>query len=193
MATKTLSENINQAISDLNGVKQALIDKGVEIPSGTKTSEYGAKIGEIQSGGGGEIEKGFVPTETNENGFVTKGILKGMTEVPSYLFNNKNESEDCYSTYLQDISFEKPITSIGDYSFARCTNLTLTSLPESLTSIGKYGLGYCRKLALQSLPENLKSIGVACFAYCDSLALTSLPSGLTSIGGSAFHNCKKLR
>ena len=53
MATKTLSENINQAISDFNSIKQAIIDKGVEIPSGTKTSEYGAKIGEIQGGGGG--------------------------------------------------------------------------------------------------------------------------------------------
>ena len=48
MATKTLSENINQAVSDFNSIKQAIIEKGVEIPTGTPTSSYSGKIESIQ-------------------------------------------------------------------------------------------------------------------------------------------------
>ena len=58
MATNTLTQNINQAINDFKGVRQALMDKGVEIPSGTPTSQYGAKIGEI-SGGVNNQQKGI--------------------------------------------------------------------------------------------------------------------------------------
>lgn len=46
-----LTTNINQAISDFSTIKQAIIDKGVEVPIGTPTSEYGKLIGNIQSGG----------------------------------------------------------------------------------------------------------------------------------------------
>ena len=52
MAVNSLNKNINQAISDLKGIKQAILDKGVEVPTGTPTSEYGNKISKISGGGG---------------------------------------------------------------------------------------------------------------------------------------------
>lgn len=39
MATKTLSENIQTAITDLSNIKTALVGKGVAIPSGTPTNK----------------------------------------------------------------------------------------------------------------------------------------------------------
>ena len=42
-----LVTNINQAISDFGTIKQAIINKGIEIPNGTKTSEYGNLINSI--------------------------------------------------------------------------------------------------------------------------------------------------
>ena len=42
-----LVTNINQAISDFGTIKQAIINKGVEVPNGTKTSEYGNLINSI--------------------------------------------------------------------------------------------------------------------------------------------------
>ena len=51
MATNTINENVEQAILDFGTIKQAIIDKGVEVPDGTPTSQYATKIGEIQSGG----------------------------------------------------------------------------------------------------------------------------------------------
>lgn len=43
----TLMQNIEQSIQDFNNIKQALIDKNIEVPDGTKTSEYGNLIKNI--------------------------------------------------------------------------------------------------------------------------------------------------
>ena len=84
MATKTLSENINQAISDFGNIKQAIINKGVDIPSGTPTSQYGTKIGEIQSGGSGGSNEDFISvierTATNPT------LPSGLTKIGDYAF-----------------------------------------------------------------------------------------------------------
>lgn len=39
-----LNTNINQAISDFQDIKQAIIDKGGDVPQGTPTSKYAEKI-----------------------------------------------------------------------------------------------------------------------------------------------------
>lgn len=42
-----LNENIAQTISDFNDIKSKIIENGVEVPEGTKTSEYANKIDEV--------------------------------------------------------------------------------------------------------------------------------------------------
>lgn len=49
MATKTLSENIEQAINDFNEIKQAIESKGLDVPDGTTTSQYDDLILEIEN------------------------------------------------------------------------------------------------------------------------------------------------
>lgn len=44
-----LLTNINQAISDFNSIKTAIINKGVDIPADTHTSEYAQKINNIET------------------------------------------------------------------------------------------------------------------------------------------------
>ena len=48
----TLEENIKQAISDFDDIEAALEEKGVDVPSGTDTSEYGNLIRSMKTGGG---------------------------------------------------------------------------------------------------------------------------------------------
>ena len=83
-------------------------------------------------------------------------------------------------------------TKVRNCAFADCTNLALTSLPESLTSIGTSAFDGCTSLALTSLPEGLTSIGTSAFQNCTNLALTSLPAGVTSIGNYTFYGCTNL-
>ena len=182
MANKTLSENISQAISDFNGIKQAIIDKGVSVPSGTPTSKYGEKIGEIQSGGGGSDEE-FIKMVEGEATEIT--LPSGLTKIGSYAFMN-------YST-LNYIEIPNWITIIQTYAFYGCKNLALTSLPDSLTNMGAYAFQGCTNLALTSLPDGLNHIANNVFYNCTNLALTSLPAGVTNISGYAFRNCTGLK
>lgn len=46
----TLSQNVKQAIHDFDTIKDAIEYKGVDVPTGTPTSEYDQKIREIQTG-----------------------------------------------------------------------------------------------------------------------------------------------
>lgn len=50
MATKTLSENIQTAITDLSNIKTSLIGKGVAIPSGTPTNSYSGLVDSLLIG-----------------------------------------------------------------------------------------------------------------------------------------------
>jgi uncharacterized repeat protein (TIGR02543 family) len=84
------------------------------------------------------------------------------------------------------------ITYIGNQAFYGCTNLALTELPSGITYLGEYAFMNCMNLALTSLPEGLTSISLAAFRNCTSLALTSLPTNLTFITNNAFNNCTNL-
>ena len=180
LATKTLSENINQAISDFGSIKQAIIDKGVEVPSGTPTNQYGTKIGEIQSGGVSDEDFIGVIERT-----ATKTTLpSGLTKIGEYAFHG--------CTNLVLTSLPNGLTSIDARAFDGCTNLALTSLPDGITSISNYAFYKCSNLALTSIPDSVTSIGDSAFSSCTNLALTSLPDGVTSIGGNAFRNCTGL-
>ena len=84
------------------------------------------------------------------------------------------------------------ITSIDGCAFCNCTNLALTSLPNSITTIGGSAFSDCKNLALTSLPESLTKIGFNAFYRCTSLAITSLPAGITKIDSGAFSGCTNL-
>lgn len=56
MATKTLSENIQTAITELSNIKTALIGKGVAIPTSTPTNSYSGLIEGLQVGASASAE-----------------------------------------------------------------------------------------------------------------------------------------
>lgn len=49
-----LITNVNRTVNDFESIKQAIIDKGVDVPFGTATSQYSELINEIQGGSGDE-------------------------------------------------------------------------------------------------------------------------------------------
>lgn len=180
MATKTLSENINQAISDFGSIKQAIIDKGVEVPSGTPTSQYGTKIGEIQSGGGSDEDFISVIERTATN----PTLPSGLTKVGEYAFYG--------CTNLALTSLPDGVTSIDSSAFSYCSSLALTSLPNSLTKISDYAFHNCKNLALTSLPNGLTSIGSNAFYYCTGLTEITFKSKPSTLSISAFKGCTNL-
>ena len=60
----TLEENIAQAISDFDDIKNAIEEQGVEVPAGTDTSAYGRMIRNIPTSGGSSPIK-YVESDTS--------------------------------------------------------------------------------------------------------------------------------
>ena len=92
-------------------------------------------------------------------------------------------------TYMEKT---RKVTSIGDYTFANCTNLTSVTIPNTVTSIGEYAFYWCTGLTFISIPNSVTSISKAAFENCWRLTSIDIPNSVTSIGDGAFQNCSGL-
>jgi len=85
-----------------------------------------------------------------------------------------------------------PVTSIGDFAFASCTNVTSITMPNSVTMVGQSAFDRCNYLASVRLSDALSSIQDGAFASCGGLTNVMIPSGVTNIGSGAFYACTSL-
>ena len=83
------------------------------------------------------------------------------------------------------------VTSIGQYVFRNCTNLTSVIFGEGTTSIGQYALAGNTNITQIHLPESLTSLGEGAFQNCTALTSVNIPAGLSS-GYNAFNGCSAL-
>ena len=93
-----------------------------------------------------------------------------------------------YNTGLTSIDIPASVTSIGNYTFAKCTGLTSIEIPASVTSIGDDAFWNCSNLATVTFAEDsqLATIGISAFNSCRGLASVEIPASVTSIGERAF-------
>lgn len=167
MANRTISENINQAISDFKGIKQAIIDKGVEIHKGTPTSEYGAKI----------------------EGMTVGGLDTGrITNFDSFCSNNRIPID-----YLDGLDTRSGTDF--RYMFSNCSNLT--TAPQLNTGNGTNFQGmFINCSNLTTVPQLDLSNGINfqyMFSNCENLTTVSeLDTRSGTNFQSMFSNCDNL-
>ena len=83
-------------------------------------------------------------------------------------------------------------TSIGDYAFCNCTELTSIEIPNSVTSIGNDAFYDCSGLTSVVIGNSVTSIGSSAFSDCTGLTSITIPNSVTIIGYNAFYNCSGL-
>ena len=93
---------------------------------------------------------------------------------------------------VSDMVIPDSVTSIGDYAFSHCFNLTSITISDSITSIGDYAFSDCSGLTSIVIPDSVTTIGDSAFSHCFNLTSIVIPDSVTSIGNSAFDNCDGL-
>lgn len=179
----SLSQNIGQAISDFDNIKQAIEDKGVTVGN-AKTSEYAGKIGEIQMGQ-------EVMFSRDGRCYVPNLIIPdNVTSIANNAF------QGCIS--LESVIISNSVTSIGVLAFAGCTSLTSITIPNTVTSISEtafqgslnitdiqLGQGFNAPLTLSSWWGTIRLTADVMVAMFESLAdLTGQNAKTLKLGAS---------
>lgn len=70
---------------------------------------------------------------------------------------------------IEDLVIPDDVTSISNYAFYGCNQITSVKTPSSLTSIGAYAFYGCNNLTALSISKNVTAIGNKAF-YCENLS-----------------------
>ena len=119
------------------------------------------------------------------------------------------------------IKFDGDVTTIGDYAFASCDNLTSVTFPDSVSTIGRCAFYDCSSLARfngkyvsednrclifdgtltsfapaglveYTIPDSVTTIGWNAFFRCSSLTSITIGDSVTTIDFNAFCRCNSL-
>lgn len=154
-----------------------------------------------------KVRQGFI-TFTSKDGDISQKILVTQS-IPKYEITYTTSDEKIVTPYNTNrfganiisnvykngigvITFDGTITSIGDYAFFDCSNLTSITIPDSVTLIGERALYCCSSLTSVTISDNVALIGVGAFSSCSSLTSITIPDSVTLIGDGAFENCSSL-
>ena len=85
-------------------------------------------------------------------------------------------------------SIPNSVTSINDYAFYSCKNLSELIIPSSVISIGKNVFCHCSALSNIVIPNGIKTIEEHTFNSCTSLNEIIIPNSVTNIKDFAFNN-----
>ena len=117
--------------------------------------------------------------------------ISGTGDMQNYSISDSSPFKD-FRYYIKTIVINNGVTSIGDYAFYYCYNLTSITIPDSVTSIGDSSFRECEKLTSIIIPDSVTDIGTSAFILCRRLKSVIIPNSVISIGDSAFVFCSSL-
>ena len=93
------------------------------------------------------------------------------------------------------VTYNDPPTESSDYTAPYSGHITIPSTVNynnksyAVTSIGDYAFMDCSDMTSVTIPEGVTSISVGAFEGCTALTSVTIPEGVTSIDEGAFYGC----
>ena len=181
-----LSETVIPALKHKNATTRGAV-KPTETEPGYSGDRYCPDCDTV-------LEKGY--TYWNEGNLTWKLDADGTLTISGTGAMKDYDSDDSPATQKKDsvkkVVIEDDVTSIGDYAFWNCSNLTSITIPDSVTIIGNSAFNACSSLTSLTIPNSVTSIGNSAFNACSSLTSLTIPNSVTSIEFAAFYACSSL-
>lgn len=166
-------EKLNQIKSCKESIKQAIINKGVDM-EGVAFEGYADKISQIE-GGGGTTPTDYLEYKSNLTSYSSE-----TAEIPEAAFYG--------CTSLTTVNIPN-IGNIPAYAFRKCSGLTSVNAPNC-ANLEMNAFEGCTSLTAIDLP-NCTFMNPDCFRDCTSLATVNAPM-CNSVGSYGFYNCTSL-
>lgn len=196
MANKTLAENVAQVKADFKGIRDELMNKGADIPSGTPTSKYANIIKDLNPGG--NTEEAFEQGKQAQYDEFWDGFQQNGSKTNyNYAFYGTNWNDaifkpkyDIVPTAIVQTFYNSPITDLTSIlekqgvvlDTSNCTNFSFAFAHSKLTNIPKINMSTC---------TNSSSTFVSSRSIVRIEGIVS--SEKTIFDKSTFQNCSALK
>lgn len=173
----TITENGTQTItadSGYNGLNKVDITTNIQTGGNTPTV-------------------GFIVNKWTNTGYPKEITFVGMSKINNYYFRNTSGTTSDWGAYLEKVTLNAGITSIGNSSFYNTTNLKEINLDNVVTFYANAFYG-CRNLVVKTL-KKAQTIMFNAFQNNTSLTQMSLPSFVDMQSGSQspWKGCSNLK
>lgn len=119
--------------------------------------------------------------------FIGADVFKGCTSLSNITVEKNN---NFYSSDTSGVLFTKDRTELIQYPVGN--SRTEYSIPNSVTTIDDYAFYSCDNLTGITIPNSVTTIGVCAFAFCRNLTSIFIPDSVTRLAYSAFEHCFNL-
>lgn len=132
-----------------------------------------------------ELTLPFVGTDYNSG--VIKDILGDLYTAPLKKVTVTNQTfvpDNAYihQSYLEEVIYNKKITSIGDYAFGYCWMLSSFYVPSDLNYLGEGAFYNCKSLTEFTIPTTITELKDYLLDGCVGITELVIPENITSIG-----------
>ena len=137
---------------------------------------------------------GTVSVEAESKGISGDITIPETVEKDGYTYSVTSISDFAFKECKELTSITVPdcITSIGGWAFYRCLRLKNVNIPSQITTINCAAFCCCWELEEIMIPNSVTEIDFAAFAFCYNLKEVEIPESVTRLGDAAFAGCRSL-